>query len=935
MSVIIMGGKAPQRRITATIETEGSARRRPSTFAELLRAYRRRAGLTQAALAQRAGLSARGVQDIERGSAWPRRTTAERLARALGLNRSDGAALLAAVRARPQVSQERAARDASAAIERPDDGPAVAAVLPGLPMTVASFVGREPQIEAVGRLLTSHRLVTLTGTGGAGKTRLAIEIATRVQTHFADDVRFVSLAPISDPDLVETAVVHALGLREMTGRSPGETIAIGLRRRRLLLVLDNLEHLLEAAPRVGDWLGHCAGLTVLVTSRAPLRLHGEQAYPVPPLTVPGPVANEDRRHEPGQVSASEAGRLFVERALEVRPDFVLSEANASAVAEICRHLDGLPLAIELAAAKVSVLSPSQIAERLDDRFGLLVGGSRDAPARQQTLRATIDWSYALLSEAERILFRRLAVFVGGFTLEAAERVAGAGYEMVGGGGVSPTAAHLSTPRSNSNTSDSPSTLDLLATLVEQSLVVADEQHGRVRYRLLESLHELGLEQLDAADEVEELRRRHASYFLGLAEAADTELIGPDQIGWLDRLEGELDNLRAVLGWSLAASDGAGERTEIGLRIAGALQWLWLHHDHLGEARGWLDATLAMAGTAASATARARALLASLMVGSPRAEYDLGRAAGEESCRLCRELGDQRGLGRTLTWLGTAAMFQGDLAAARAYHEESVAVLRAADDPWGLGLALNQLGGSTRRLGELDLSRRLRAEGAEILRQTGERWGLMQACITWGNDLLHDREYTRAAALYREAISPCLELRDTFSVCRCLNGLAGVFASTGDAHRAARLLGATEAQIESISARLLPPDQAHFDRSQATLTARLGAERLAVLREQGRGLSLQQAIDLANQPADARPGAPVPDAPHAAAPLPSPLSAREREVAALVARGLTNREIATELVIAEWTAVAHVRNILTKLGLSRRAQVAAWGAEQGLLPDQHA
>ena len=589
----------------------------PHTFGALLRRHRLAAGLSQAALAERAGLSLRGVSDLERGARRvPQRATVRLLAGALGLRPEATAALEAAVARRrgpPGRAGARAART----------------VPHNLPLPLTSFVGRERELAAVHEALAAHRLVTLTGPGGVGKTRLALQAAAAGLEAFPDGAWLVDLAPLADAALVPLTVLAALGVRERPGRPHLATLTEHLRARRLLLVLDNCEHLLDACARLADaLLRACLGPRVLATSRELLGVPGEAARRVPSLATPDP------RHPPppARLGRYEAVRLFVDRARLGRPGFVLTDQNAGPVAQVCARLDGLPLAIELAAARLRALPVEQLAGRLDDRFRLLTGGGRTAVPRQQTLQAAIDWSHALLAAPERAVLRRLAVFAGGWPLAAAEAVcAGAGVEP---GGV----------------------LDLLAGLVDKSLVVFEEAAlepgagGAGRYRLLETIRQYAEARLVGAGEAARVRRRHRDWYLALAERAALELVGRDQVAWLDRLGAEHDNLRGALAWSQADPDGAAAE----LRLAAALGRFWNLRGHISEGRAWLAHALERDAGAAPAAARASALNWAGLLASLAAALPAAAALLEASIALGRGLPGRPGLPAALRHLGLVA-----------------------------------------------------------------------------------------------------------------------------------------------------------------------------------------------------------------------------------------------------------------------------------------
>ncbi|MBV9542821.1 MAG: AAA family ATPase, partial [Chloroflexi bacterium] len=523
-----------------------------------------------------------------------------------------------------------------------------------LPPARTSFVGREQLLVEVRRLLTrasgNCRLLTLTGPGGTGKTRVALEAVAGVLEQFEDGARFVSLAPITDPRLVAATIAQTLGVREVGSRPPLESLKSSLRGRQLLLVLDNFEQVLAAAVELGELLEECPRLQILVTSRAALRLSGEREVVVPPLALPSPDT---------PLSSCESVQLFAERAQAVKSDFRLTPVNAAAVAEICQRLDGLPLAIELAAARTRLLDPASILARLEHRLQLLVGGARDLPARQQTLRNTIAWSYDLLDSAEQALFRRLAVFVGGCTLEAATAVCAVDLEV----------------------------LDAAESLVVKSLVrPVVREPGETRLSMLETIREFGLEQLARTGELGAVRRRHAEYFSQLAERAEPGLAGPAVRGWLDRLETDHDNFRAALEWGLA--EGGQTARETALRLAGALAGFWWTRSYWVEGRDRLERALAAAPVRSAA--RMKALHGAGWLAHFQQDSASARSFLQQSLAIAQELQDQWTIAWVLHALGRVAYFEHDAGIARALAQQSLAIAEAIGDRWLVGWALHLL-----------------------------------------------------------------------------------------------------------------------------------------------------------------------------------------------------------------------------------------------------
>lgn len=770
-----------------------------------------------------------------------------------------------------------------------------------LPVQLTSFVGRKREKEAIAELLagsTPARLVTLTGIGGCGKTRLALAVVAELVAAYPDGVWLIELGALTDPDLVPETAATALGAQPEPGQSPTAALVETLRPRRTLLLLDNCEHVIEACAQLATaLLAACPGLQILATSREPLRVHGEQVWRVPPLELPDPhrfPASED-------LARSEAVQLFCERATLVLPEFALDEQNAPLIAEICRRLEGLPLAIELAAARLSALTLAQLAAALADPLRLLASGSRAASPRQRTLRATLDWSYALLSEPERALFRRLSVFVGGSTLAAIEAV------------VADEGLHRE------------QVWDLLFLLVEKSLVVMDTSDPDGRYRLLDTVRRYAAERLAETGESEVLRARHAAYYLALAEEAEPLLRGPEQGTWFARLEREHHNLRAALACYLERRDARG-----GLRLAGALWWFWYMHAHYREGGEWLTRFLALSdsGDASEPVVRAKALLgAAVLLWRAGATWD-ALAHCDASLAAYRRIDDRAGAGWALVFRAHIADALGDRAAALAALEESVALFREADDPAGLARALNSLGDEARLRGDDERAAALYEEALALDRVTGHRAGQALRLHNLGYVALHRGDAGRAARLFGESLALHRELGHPRGTVMCIEGLAAAAALASEAHEAARLYAAAEAERERLRATLDTIERLERQRFLASLHRALDPVRLERAWSAGRALSLAEAVVASKRMAE-RLAADQPEPGRATALL----SRRERQIAALIACGLTNRQIAAELGIAPRTADTHVSRILHKLGVPARAAVAAWAREQGLVDHQ--
>ena len=622
-------------------------------YGALLQRYRRAADLTQEALAERAGTSARGISDLKRGvRRRPYPVTAHLLADALALAPPEREALLAAARRSPPPAPA---------------GPAEVVPPADLPAPLTPLIGREREVAAVAqRLQCPHvHLLTLTGPAGVGKTRLALAVAAEAGGGYAAGARFVPLAEVGDPALVAARIAQALAIGETREQPLAERLRDTLRERALLLVLDNFEHLLAAASLLSELLVAAPRLTLLVTSRAALRLSGEEVYPVPPLSLPEPRHADD----PAALAQSPAVTLFVERGQSVRPDFRLTSENAGAVAAICRQLDGLPLALELAAARLRLFSPVTLLARLEHRLDLLAGGAQDLPVRQRTLRGTLDWSYGLLGAAEQSLFARLAVFAGGATLDAVEAVCGA-------------------------TSD---VLDSVEVLLASSLLWrAEGAHGEPRVGMHATIREYATERVargpSGEGELESTRRRHAAHYLAVAEEAYPELLGPEVGTWLARLEADHDNMRAALAWALKQ-----EQADTALRLAAALHLFWHIHGRLREGRRWLEAALALS-QCVTATVRAEALLAAGNLASNDGDVGRARALLEESVALRRRAGDPRALPAALYTLGWTVLEQGEYDRAAALFAECLELAGTTGDRLRQAFALNGLGSLARRRG---------------------------------------------------------------------------------------------------------------------------------------------------------------------------------------------------------------------------------------------
>jgi predicted ATPase/transcriptional regulator with XRE-family HTH domain/Tfp pilus assembly protein PilF len=731
-----------------------------ATFGELLRHFRLAAGLSQEELAERAGLSVQGLSALENGRRQtPYRHTVMLLANAMNLPAADAAALEAAiVRVRAPASVAASApggQDQEPTGDASPPGQALQPARTNLPVQPTSFVGRERDLGEVQALLSHAPLLTLTGAGGAGKTRLALAAAGELIGEYPDGVWLVELAALADPALVVQAVPTVLGLHEEPNRPLLATLIDHLKDRRLLLVLDNCEHLVESCAELATaLLRSCLHLRILATSRETLAVPGETTYRIPSLAVPDLARLPDLEDMP----AYAAVRLFVQRAQSRRPDFTLNAQNTRSVAEVCARLDGMPLAIELAAARVASLPVEAIAARLDDRFRLLTGGPRTVVPRQQTLRATLDWSYDLLGEGEQRLLARLSVFAGGWTLEAAERVCvGPGVEAW-------------------------DVLDLLGGLLNKSLVLLEEREGDARYRLLETSRQYAHEQLTLSAGVAAARDRHLAWCMALAEEAAPRLTGSEQAAWLARLEAEHDNLRAALGW-------ARERpaADLGLRLAGALGRFWYMRGYFGEGRRWLEAVL-VESHQTPAAARALALNEAGTLAYLQGDHGRAVALYVEALALRRALGDTQGMAQSLNNLGNAADDQGDSRRAAALFEEALALCRELEDTWGIATLLGNLGVAAEREGDYGRAATLYEETLTLRRGLGDTWGIANSLGNLGLVVAWQGEYGRAVALCEESLALRRALGDPAGIAAVLDKLGMVATMQGDYGQAAALYG---------------------------------------------------------------------------------------------------------------------------------------------------
>jgi non-specific serine/threonine protein kinase len=812
-----------------------------------------------------------------------------------------------------------------------------------LPLQLNRFIGREREITAVRRLLLTTRLLTLTGAGGSGKTRLALQVANDLKEEFADGVWWVELAALSDPLLVPQVVASVVGIPERAGCTVTEALCESLRPKQLLLVLDNCEHLLAASVHlIETLLQTCAHVRVLVTSREALAITGEATWPVLPLRVP------DTSQPPPieGLLTYEAVQLFVERARYVLPSFTLTPENAPAVVQVCRRLDGMPLAIELAAARIRALSVEQIVARLDDAYRLLTGGSRSALPRQQTLRAAMDWSYGLLSAQERAVFRRLSVFAGSFSLEAAEAICAGDPE------------------------DTYDVLDVLSSLIDKSLVLMEHRRGEARYRLLETIRQYGRDKLQECSEAATVRRHHRDWYARLAEQAETETLEAGQKSAFDRLEAEHENLRAALGWSLEQQEA-----ETAARIGAAIFRFWLLRGYMSEGRRWLER--ALSGLSQKNTVRAKALNVAAILASLQDDNTTARWLVEESLQLGRELADRKQTGYALYTLGRLARIEGNYARAVTFFEESLSLFRELGQKDDIALVLSGLGLTVLYLGDHERASALCEESLALSREMGDLRGIASwlanlAIVTLargnvrratelcneslalrkaleykggcahtlailGRIALDQGAFERASACYKESLRLRQDTGEKEGIATALEGLAAVSGMQGQPVTAARLYGSAESLRTLLSAPLNPIDHGYFLQTLAGIRAQLDEPTFVRAWNEGQTLSLEAAIAEAAhvQPREHVP--PTPDPAAVEAPNREPpwgksfgLTAREIEVLRLVTQGLTTTQIAQQLVMSPRTADAHLRSIYGKLEVTSRAAATRSAIEHQLI-----
>jgi len=815
------------------------------TFGEWLRRRRGGLGLTQKALAQQVGYAEVTLRKVEADELRPSHQMAEKLAQALQLTSEEWPQFVRFARDEPGWDE----------VTLPTHAPPAASPSTNLPASVTPLIGRTVEIYQLQQLLGQKevRLVTLTGIGGAGKTRLSLAVAAQLPERFADGIFFVKLAAINDPALVADTIAQTLGVRENPGQPVAEHLKVLLGAKQLLLVVDNCEHVITATPLLTELLLVAPRLKILATSREPLHLSGEYEFPVPPLPVPA------RKALPAVEALAQipAVALFIQRAQAVKPDFTFTQENARLVAELCVQLDGLPLAIELAAARIKLFSPQEMLTYLDRRFQWLTSGARDAPVHQRTLQSTLDWSYNLLEAGEQLLFRRLGIFIGGWTLASAEAVCKGASDLL------------------------PDVLAGMASLIDKNLLQRQlGANGETRFGMLETLRIYALEQLSANQEMTAVQQQHADYFLGLVKESKSHFTSATEGVWLDRLEEELGNLRAVLAWSKAEAS----RVQVGLRLADDLYLLWNRRGHMNEGRRWLTELLTLPAAASPTPARAAALRAAGLLATRQSDYATAHTWLEESVSIAKELGNNHELAYSLMSLADVENFQAHYDRAIALFEEGLALTRAAGDQYGTAFGLYALGGIALAQHNFAQARAVYEECLVLHRGRGNKNGIVLALNGLGKVAHHQHHYDQAKALYEEslALARQLRIRPTISwllidlgglelvqgnagrakglyaeslaiavelglkhsIAECLAGLAEVMGLMRQPERAVRLFGATQRLLDEIGAQLSSLERLAYDQHLTDVQAHLSAVAFAAAWSQGQAMTLEQAIDYA-------------------------------------------------------------------------------------------
>jgi predicted ATPase/DNA-binding CsgD family transcriptional regulator len=771
-----------------------------------------------------------------------------------------------------------------------------------LPTPLSSFIGRQNEIVEIKLRLSKARLITLSGPGGCGKTRLAIQVAIDLQADYSDGVWLVELATLTDPALVPQVVASTLGIEKLIAPSFTDALIDYFLDHHALLLLDNCEHLIVACAQLAETLLRmCPMLRILATSRENLDIPGEVVWNVPPLSLPDPYSVPDHSNNVTVLSKyekSEAVQLFVTRATAVLPSFSLTEQNAEWVSEICRRLDGMPLAIELAAARVKMLSVEQIVRRLDDIFQTLTVGRRTALPRHQTLQAAIDWSFNLLTPSEQTMLRRLAVFAGSWSLESAELVC------------------------KDQESAQEETLDTLTHLADKSMIMVDRSPGNdVRYRMLETIHEYAWERLRETGESAVYQQKHAETFLRLARQAErtrSSFFWPEIIE-VDKLELDLDNYRTALAWCSLDQHGY----EIRLRLASALAQFWQMCGYIREGRKVFDTLLSLKMDV-SESVLAEAFCYAGFLAMYADDLEAGETFLNKSLALYRKLGDKSGIAWQLGWLGWVSVAQGKLSYAKTFTKQSYALHKELGDEFGAAVALVSIGEAEYLQGDLANAAAAFTESLSLVQDMGIEWVIGRRLIRLGQSACAQNDLQKAAALTKKGLITCVKSGDKSGATMALSALAVMASAQKDFVQAARLLGSVDALHQVYGTAMWYLDRLEYERCEQTLHSRLDEKTLMSAWDEGRLMNLDNAVEYALSEPKISDDLSQKEQ-HGG------LTPRELEVAILIAQGKTNRQIADALVVGLRTVETYVSRILNKLSYDSRVQIATWAIEQGLVP----